>query len=238
MISIKEISKHFGKNQVFSNLSFEIEAGKFYTLLGKNGLGKSTIIKIISGFLKPDRGEVIIDEENTYNNKAFIYKKKLGCLLEEPIYIEKFTIKEYLEFICKLFGMHTEDFLQKINYYLNYFDCLEYQNVFIENCSKGTKQKVSIISTLLHNPKYLIFDEPFNGLDDSSKVKLLSLLKNVCNDGGSVLLATHDYNHTIENTDCFLILNKQNDARLTQINTIENTRDNQLGLNIGRLLDE
>ncbi len=227
MISIKDISKHFGKNHVFNNLSFEIEEGSFYTLLGKNGIGKSTIIKIISGFLKPNGGEVVIDSEKTYNNKAFIYKKKIGCLLEDPIYIEKFTIYEYLEFISRLNGIHSSKYHDKIDYYLDYFECSDYKDVFIEKCSKGIKHKTSIISTLLHDPKYLILDEPFSGLDNDSKQKLLSFIKTFCNNSGAVLLTTHDYKYVTGATDYFFILSKQNKEKSTKIETIKNSFDNQ-----------
>ncbi|MCD6090350.1 MAG: ABC transporter ATP-binding protein [Bacteroidales bacterium] len=238
MISIKEVSKQYGKNLVFSNLSFEIKEGNFYTLLGKNGIGKSTIMKIISGFLKPNKGEIIIDDEKTYNNKAFLYKKKIGCLLEDPIYIEKFTINEYLELICKLNDIDSAKYREKIDYYLDYFECADHKNVFIENCSKGIKQKTSIISTLLHNPKYLILDEPFNGLDDKSKANLLSLLKNFCNNGSTVLLATHDHKYIVDSTDYFIVMSKQNKKESAEIEILKNSFDNtsKLLVDIERLM--
>lgn len=230
MISIKEASKQYGKNLVFSNLSFEIQEGNFYTLLGKNGIGKSTIMKIISGFLKPNKGEIIIDDEKTYNNKAFLYKKKIGCLLEDPVYIEKFTINEYLELICKLHGIDSVKYREKIDYYLDYFDCIDHKHIYIENCSKGIKQKTSIISTLLHNPKYLILDEPFNGLDDKSKERLLTLLKIFCKKGGTVLLATHDHKYVVDSTDYFIVMNKKESA---EIEILKNSFDNT-----SKLLDD
>ncbi len=227
MISIKDISKHFGKKHVFNNLSFEIKEGNCYTLLGENGIGKSTIINIISGFLKPNGGEVIIDDEKTYNNKAFIYKEKIGCLLEDPIYIEKFTIYEYLVLISKLSNIEASKYYEKIEYYLDYFECTDHKDVFIERCSKGIQQKTSIISILLHDPKYLILDEPFTALDNNSKQKLLTLLKTFCNKGGAVLLTTHDHKYVAGTTDYFFILNKQNEEKSTQIETIKNTFNNQ-----------
>jgi len=228
MISIKEVSKQYGKNLVFSNLSFEIKEGNFYTLLGKNGIGKSTIMKIISGFLKPNKGEIIIDDEKTYNNKAFLYKKKIGCLLEEPVYIEKFTINEYLELICKLNDIDSTKYHEKIDYYLDYFECTDHKHIYIENCSKGIKQKTSIISTLLHDPKYLILDEPFNGLDDTSKEKLLALLKNFCDRGSTVLLATHDHKYVADSTDYFIVMDKKNKKDSAKIEILKNSFDNTI----------
>jgi len=240
MISIKEISKQYGKNLVFSNLSFEIQEGNFYTLLGKNGIGKSTIMKIVSGFLKPTKGEIVIDDEKTYNNKAFLYKKKIGCLLEDPIYIEKFTINEYLELICKLNDMDSAKYHEKIEYYLDYFECAEHKHIYIENCSKGIKQKTSIISILLHHPKYLILDEPFNGLDDKSKEKLLALLKNFCANGSTVLLATHDYKYIVDSTDYFIVMNKKNKKESAEIEILKKTFNNRSKLigDIERLFDK
>jgi len=227
MIIIENIAKKFGKKHVFNGLSFKIKEGNFYTLLGKNGLGKSTIIKIISGFLRPNIGEVIIDDEKIYKNKAFHFKEKIGCLLEEPYYIEKFTIYEYLEFICKLNGMPFSKYHDKIDYYLDYFECTNHKNVFIEKCSKGIQQKTSIISTLLNDPKYLILDEPFTALDSSSKENLLILLKKFCKNGGAVMLTTHDYKFVVESTDYFFILNKRGKGDATALHSLMNSYENK-----------
>jgi ABC-type multidrug transport system ATPase subunit len=227
MIIIENIAKKFGRKHVFDSFSFKIKEGNFYTLLGKNGLGKSTIIKIISGFLRPNNGEIIIDNEKIYKNKAFHFKEKIGCLLEEPYYIEKFTIYEYLVLISKLSNIEVDEYHNKIDYYLDYFECSDHKDVLIEKCSKGIQQKTSIISTLLHDPKYLILDEPFTALDSSSKEKLLILLKDFCKNGGAVLLTTHDYKFVVEATDHFFILNKRGKNGTTILHALMNSYENQ-----------
>lgn len=227
MIIIENIAKKFGRKHVFDSFSFEIKEGNFYTLLGKNGLGKSTIIKIISGFLRPNMGEIIIDDEKIYNNKAFHFKEKIGCLLEEPYYIEKFTINEYLVLISKLNNIKAYKYREDIDYYLNYFECSDHKDVLIEKCSKGIQHKTSIISTLLHHPKYLILDEPFTSLDSNSKKKLLILLKDFCKKGGTVLLTTHDYKFVTGSTDYFFILNKGGKGRTTILHTLINSYEDQ-----------
>ncbi len=227
MIIIENIAKKFGKKHVFDSFSFKIKEGNFYTLLGKNGLGKSTIIKIISGFLRPNFGEIIIDDEKIYKNKAFHFKEKIGCLLEEPYYIEKFTIYEYLVLISKLSNIETDEYHNKIDYYLDYFECSDHKDVLIEKCSKGIQQKTSIISTLLNDPKYLILDEPFNALDSNSKKKLLILLKDFCKNGGAVMLTTHDYKYVADATDHFFILNKRGKDGSTILHTLINSCEDQ-----------
>ncbi len=240
MIIIKNIAKKFGKKHVFDSFSFKIKEGNFYTLLGKNGLGKSTIIKIISGFLRPNFGEIIIDDEKIYKNKAFHFKEKIGCLLEEPYYIEKFTIYEYLVLISKLSNIEASKYHEKIEYYLDYFECSDHKDVLIEKCSKGIQQKTSIISTLLNDPKYLILDEPFTALDSNSKKKLLILLKDFCNNGSAVLLTTHDYKYVAGATDHFFILNKRGKDGSTILQELMNSHENQSKMiaGIGQLMDK
>src|SRR5690625_1542367 len=162
MIRIRSLNKNFGSKRILNNLNLICETGKIQALLGANGAGKTTMIYILSGLLKSDSGEIFIDEELVDVNQDK-YKSKIGYVFEVPLYFEKLTAKEFLMFSAKMRDIKEEQYLPRINHYMDLLEVPD-DKKFIEKYSKGMKQKINIITALLHEPKYLILDEPFANL--------------------------------------------------------------------------
>lgn len=205
MIEIKDISKSFGKQTVLSDLSLQIKKGNIYSLIGNNGAGKTTLINIISGILNPDRGKVIIDDE-TINESSFKFKKNIGCVFEKPFYIERYTPLEYMYMLAEMYDIPKEQRKKKINKLIETFQLNEHKNKFICDSSKGIKKKISIISALLHDPKYLLLDEPFDGIDYTSLPVIFEILQDHCKNGGAVLITSHRIMEVFEISDYICVM--------------------------------
>jgi ABC-2 type transport system ATP-binding protein len=165
MIEIKNISKSFSKQPVLKNLSLKFKNGEISLISGNNGTGKSTLLNIISCVIKPDSGEVYFSNKKIgfYDYK---YRNQVGYLLDKPFYLEKLNAVEFLSFLLESYRNFDKNSKKEILFYLNLFQLPS--GVLIENFSKGMKKKLSIISALIHNPKFLIMDEPIASLDNNS----------------------------------------------------------------------
>ena len=164
MIEIKGIEKSFKTNEVLKGVDINIEGGMIQTLLGANGAGKTTLINIVSGLMRSNAGEVKIDGE-VITVESYKHRSKVGYVFEEPVYVEKFSAREQLEFLGKMQKMDKDVLKQRIDELLEFFELPTDNKKYIESYSKGMKSKVSLAMALLHNPKYLILDEPFDGID-------------------------------------------------------------------------
>jgi len=191
MIRIRSLNKNFGSKRILNNLNLICETGKIQALLGANGAGKTTMIYILSGLLKSDSGEIFIDEELVDVNQ-YKYKSKIGYVFEVPLYFEKLTAKEFLMFSAKMRDIKEEEYLPRIKHYMDLLEVPD-DKKFIEKYSKGMKQKINIITALLHEPKYLILDEPFANLDFLSIQRLTELFKNLANTGVTILVTSHQF---------------------------------------------
>lgn len=173
MIEIKNISKSFSRQPVLKNLSLIFNSGEISLISGNNGSGKSTLINIISCIIKPDSGGIYFSNKKIgfYDYK---YRNQVGYLLDKPFYIEKLNAVEFLSFLLKSYRIFDKNSKSEILSFLKLFQ-LPY-DILIENYSKGMKKKLSIISALIHNPKFLIMDEPSASLDTNSIEIFQSLL--------------------------------------------------------------
>ena len=159
-LEFKNIEKSFREKQVLKGVSFEAESGKTFGLLGRNGAGKTTSIRILMDVLHSDNGEILID------GKSIDYSKiKIGYLPEERGLYPKKTIFEQLMYFSTLKGMSKKDAKTSIDNWLKKLEMTEYKNKKLSTLSKGNQQKVQFISAIIHEPKLLILDEPFAGLD-------------------------------------------------------------------------
>lgn len=181
MITVKNISKSFEKKVIINNLSFEFSPGEISLIKGNNGSGKSTLLKIMSFLIKPDLGAVYFSGKKIgfYDYK---YRNKVGYLLDQPFYLEKLNPVEYLVFLLKAYQLYNSKSKSKIHYQLDEYR-LPY-NKLIENFSQGMKKKISLISATIHEPDYLLLDEPFTSLDNSAEKvfakRLIKMKKNGC----------------------------------------------------------
>lgn len=183
MIEIKNVSKRYKKVQALDDISFEIHEGKITCVLGINGVGKSTTLKIIAGLVKPDKGEVLIDGEKisykTYNKIAYVP--------DIDNHFEQFTIKESFEFM-KQFYKNWDD--EKAYEMLELFDLTDDRK--ISKLSKGNIARVKIILGFAQNAKYTLLDEPFSGIDIFKREEFLGVMTKYINDEQSIILTTHE----------------------------------------------
>jgi len=185
MIVVENLIKSYGNRIVLNGVNLKIKEGKIYALLGKNGAGKSTLINILSGVLKYDGGEIEIDKE-LLGRYAYHFKRKLGCVFENSLLIEKFSPIEYLQFLAIMYDLNKKDVSNRIHYLIDIFQLEEYKDKYLSNCSKGIRKRVSVVAALLHQPKYLLLDELFEGLDFLSVQNVLRILKEYAANGGAV----------------------------------------------------
>jgi len=204
MIRISNIHKRYKSNLVLKGVDISINYGCIQSLLGANGAGKSTLIKIIACILEADDGELYIDNEKITID-SYGYRKKIGYVFEQPMYIDKLTPYEYLFFVGRMYNIKKNLLDDRINELLLFLDLHETDN-YIEKLSKGMKSKISIAAALIHNPKYLILDEPFDGLDFLSIQKITRLFRTLAEKGCTILITSHQYDVIASLCDKFALL--------------------------------
>jgi len=215
IISIKNITKRFGRFEAVKDLSIQIKEGEIYGLLGSNGAGKSTTINILLGFLEPDKGEAFIDGINVTANVDSA-RKKIGYISENVNLYPYLTGIENLNYFCKIAGEdYNDEALSKI---LN--DCgldSDAINKKVGSYSKGMRQKVGIAIAFAKKAKVLLLDEPASGLDPLASTELSSTLKSLAKKGAAVLMASHDIFRIRETCDRIGIL--KNGSLIDQMDT-------------------
>lgn len=191
MIELKNVSKKYkNEDKVIDKLNLKIKDGEIFGFLGPNGAGKTTTIKMITGVLEIDEGDILIDNKSIITN-SLEAKKSIGLVPDNPDVFLKLTGIEYLNFIADVYEISTEDRINRINYLSEMFEINNMLSNKIENYSHGMRQKLQIIGAVLHNPKNLILDEPITGLDPKASYKLKKLMKEYRNKKNTVFFSTH-----------------------------------------------
>jgi len=213
-IKLENIHKSYGNQTVLDDVSFEINKGEIVGLLGPNGAGKSTLMKIITGYIKADKGKLtILDEEISQNPVAL--KNHIGYLPEHnPLYLDMY-VREYLQFVASIYKVNSE----RIDEVINLTGLTPESHKKIEQLSKGYRQRVGLAAALIHNPDILILDEPTTGLDPNQLVEIRQLIKNLGKDK-TLILSTHIMQEVEQMADRVLIINKGkilSDANLKQL---------------------
>lgn len=189
MIRLDEVYKSFSNKKVLNGISFEVKSGELVTLIGKIGSGKSTIINLICGLLKPDKGHILIDNvEVSYSNRTYI--KSLGLLLSGDYLIEDFSTILYWNCIGRILNLKATYIKERINYLLSLCNISD-PNKPIGQLSSGNKMLVKIGTMLINSPKILIIDEPFNQLDIGEIYTIENILIDYHNLGNTIFLTTH-----------------------------------------------
>lgn len=186
-IIIDDVSKNIKKLPIITNVSLHLESGKIYGLRGKNGAGKTMLLRLICGLVLPTSGKITID--NLELGKDLSFPDSLGILIENPGLITNYSgIKN----LMTLASIKDEIDQHTIIDLMNYFDLDPNDNKKVKNYSLGMKQKIGIISAVMENPKIILLDEPLNGLDEESTQKVLDLLTNRKEKGALIIVASHD----------------------------------------------
>ena len=202
ILELKNIDKSFGEKEVLKGVSFVAEGGKAFGLLGRNGAGKTTSIRILMNVFPADKGEVLIDGKPINYNKIGI-----GYLPEERGLYPKKIIIDQLVYFAELKGMGTKDATKAVDYWLNRLGMSEYRNKKLDTLSKGNQQKIQLVTALAHDPDIVILDEPFSGLDPVNAMLLKDVVKEQIAKGKIVLFSSHQMSYIEEFCDSIAIIN-------------------------------
>jgi ABC-2 type transport system ATP-binding protein len=201
-LQLKNVEKSFGEKQVLRGISLAAEGGKAFGLLGRNGAGKTTSIRILMNVFPADSGEVLLDGSPVDYSRV-----QLGYLPEERGLYPKKKIIDQLVYFAELKGMRRSDAITSIDYWLGRLEMTEYRNKRLDTLSKGNQQKIQLITAVAHDPQIVILDEPFSGLDPVNAMLLKSVVKEEIEKGKIVLFSSHQMNYIEEFCDSIAILN-------------------------------
>ena len=190
MIKVNGLTKYYGSKPAAKDISFEVKKGEVFGLLGTNGAGKSTTIKMLCGLLKPTRGTIRIGDIDL-QRMPLKAKSMMGYLPENPLIYDKLTGAETLELIGKLRKLSIDMIEQRVKYYADTLGLGEQIYHEVGTYSKGMRQKLAIAMTLIHDPEMVLLDEPASGLDPRYTKLLKDWIKNLSTNGRTVLLSTH-----------------------------------------------
>ena len=190
MLRIENLTKTYGEKKAVDNLSLHINKGEIYGFIGHNGAGKTTTIKACCGILQFDRGEIYIDGISIKKD-AIACKKKIAYIPDNPDLYEYMSGIKYLNFIADIFAVPKRVREQKIKEYADLFELTPDLAQPISAYSHGMKQKLAVISALIHSPKLVIMDEPFVGLDPKAAHITKTLMREICDNGGAIFFSTH-----------------------------------------------
>ena len=190
MIEIKNVTKKYGNKKAVDNVSFTVNDGDIFAFIGHNGAGKTTLIKSIVGIHDFDEGDILIDGMSI-KEKPVECKKLMAFVPDNPETYEHMKAIDYINFICDMYDIDTETRDKNIKKYAKIFDMEDKLNDTIDSYSHGMKQKVVLISALAHDPKILIMDEPFVGLDPKAVFDIKEILNEMVKEGKIVFYSTH-----------------------------------------------
>ena len=186
-LEVQNLNKTFGSVKAVDNVTFSVPEGSVFGLIGRNGAGKTTTIRMLMNIYLPDSGDVIL--RGTKIGQEF--KEKVGYLPEERGLYKKMNVNDTLLFFAELKGKTGPEVQKKADYYLKKFDLLDRKTSKIEDLSKGNQQKIQFIATILHDPEFLILDEPFSGLDPINTDLLKQIILDMKKEGKVIIFSTH-----------------------------------------------
>jgi len=220
MLNVNRLTKNFGGRAAVEDVSFSVKPGEVFSLIGPNGSGKTTIVKVIAGLLRPDAGGVAVGGFDTVKNPVEA-KTTLGYIPDEPAVWPGMTGEEFLNLTGALYFMDEKKRAEKIPELLSLFDLKDTEKGSFEDYSRGNKQKFAILAALLHKPKLLLIDEPIVGLDPASATTAEKLFADFARKGGAVLLVTHTLSVAQEISHRIGVLK---DGRLLATGTLDELR--------------
>lgn len=187
MLKVENITKYYNKVKAVDNLSFTVDKGEIFGLLGENGAGKTTTFRIILGLINASSGKVTLDGKEI----DYSLTDKIGYVTEERSLLTKMTVKDQILLYGVLKGMSEDNILKEMHKWLKKFQILDYENRKIKELSKGNQQKIQFIAAVINKPKLLILDEPFSGLDPINVEMLKKAIKELQNAGCSIIFSSH-----------------------------------------------
>lgn len=207
MLKINNLTKIYGTKKVVNDLTVNIDKGEICAFIGHNGAGKTTTLKAIAGIIDFNGGEIFVNGIDVAKNPIEA-KKQIGFLPDNPELYDNLRGIEYLNFIADVFDISEKEREQRITEYATRLNILQDLNTQISTYSHGMKQKIALISVLLHKPKLYLFDEPFVGLDPVSSHELKEIMKEECKKGSSFFYSTHILESAEKISDTVVIIKK------------------------------
>lgn len=190
MLTIKNLTKIYGEKRAVDDLSLHIAPGEIYGFIGHNGAGKTTTLKSVVGILQFDEGEILIDGKSV-KEQPIACKQEIAYIPDNPDLYEFMTGIKYLNFIADIFGVSPADRQERIHKYADLFELTQDLAQPIAAYSHGMKQKLAIIAAWIHQPKLIIMDEPFVGLDPKASHLLKQMMRETCDEGSAIFFSTH-----------------------------------------------
>lgn len=190
MIEIKNVTKKYGNKKAVDNVSFNVNEGEIFAFIGHNGAGKTTLIKAITGIHDFDEGDILINGKSIKNDNIEC-KKDMAFVPDNPELYENMTAINFINFICDMYEVSLDDRKKNIDKYAKMFEMEDKLGDTIKSFSHGMKQKIAIIAALSHNPKILIMDEPFVGLDPKAVFDIKEVMHEMVKDGKTIFFSTH-----------------------------------------------
>lgn len=218
-LEVKEVVKQYSGHLALDKVSLDIEKNTIYGLLGPNGAGKTTLIRIINCITAPDSGEVIINGRRLTSTEV----RYIGYLPEERGLYKKMKVGEQVLYLAQLKGMSRKDALKALKYWFEKFEIQAWWNKKVEELSKGMAQKVQFITTILHEPKLLIFDEPFSGFDPVNTDILKREILELKDKGATIIFSTHNMASVEELCDDISLIDKSKIVLQGNVNKIRNS---------------
>ena len=204
MLKVENITKKYGDNVAVDNLSFAVDEGEIFGLLGENGAGKTTTFRIIMGLLEPNEGKVTLDGKKIdYNETDYI-----GFVTEERSLLTKLSVQEQIEFYGTLKGLEKKNITERLDYWLERFEITSYKDRKIKELSKGNQQKIQFISAIINEPKLLILDEPFTGLDPINVKLMKEAIYSLKEKGCSIIFSSHQMEYIEDFCEKLILLVK------------------------------
>lgn len=190
MIEIKNVTKKYGNNKALDNVSFNVNEGEIFAFIGHNGAGKTTLIKAITGIHDFDEGDILINGKSIKED-TIECKKDMAFVPDNPELYENMTAINFINFICDMYEVSMDDRKKNIDKYAKMFEMEDKLGDTIKSFSHGMKQKIAIIAALSHNPKILIMDEPFVGLDPKAVFDIKEVMHEMVKEGKTIFFSTH-----------------------------------------------
>ncbi len=190
MLRIEHLTKTFGNKVAVDDLSLHIQPGEIYGFIGHNGAGKTTTIKAATGIMQFDAGEIYVDGHSV-RTEPIACKSVMAYIPDNPDLYEFMTGIQYLNFIADIYGVDPDTRAERIHTYASTFELEPSLANPVSSYSHGMKQKLAIISALIHDPKLIIMDEPFVGLDPVASHQVKQIMRDICNRGGAIFFSTH-----------------------------------------------
>ena len=223
IISIKDLRMSYGSKKVLNGIDLEIPRGQIIGYIGTNGAGKSTTIKIMLGILEGYQGKVEILGQDI-NNGSIEYKKRIGYVPEQADIYENLTAYEYISFLGGIYGLDEKKLIDRAKKLMNLFGIEDVINSRISSYSKGMKQKLLIICSLIHNPDILFFDEPLSGLDANSVMVFKEVMNTLAKEGKTIFYSSHIMDVVEKVSDRILLLNE---GQIVADGSFEELKNNQ-----------